>query len=424
MDCQICLEILRQGVECLSCHSSACRKCTQKYLYDVVTPKCMFCKADWDLEFVAMNTDPKFHNEKYRERRMENLLEQEKGLLLSTQPDVKALIQQKKLDEQRASLRKELILLEEVLMDAEERKEQEPYAYIEIDLYKAMIRFLKGKLKERKDPEFVVEKFSGFCPAEKCRGFLDSKGVCGICSVQACPECRTVHKGDCDKGILESIRQIEKNCKPCPDCKAYVFKISGCDQMFCVKSNTFFSWESGLKIDPKIKHNPHYYEYKIRNAPKNAPAPDTGKCHGFTLDELLSIQDKIRSHEFTTLIRWFQIVEHYRDVVLRKYRTTEYNSETYKDLRIKYLMNELSEKDWLSALKKLEKGKEKNRAVYLVLSMFIDTMKDVIGSVAQPGKDSEDVISEIYALVNYTNKSLEKIGERFGNKVLRISEDI
>ena len=376
----------------------------------------MFCKAAWDLEFVAMNTDPKFHNDRYRERRMKNLLEQEKGLLLSTQPEVKSLIHQKKTEEHRSALRKELLLMKEMLEDAMEREEQ-----LEIELYTGMIKFLKKKLRKEKDPEIVVEKFCGFCPVENCRGFLDSKGVCGICAVQACPECRTVHKGDCDKGILESVRQIEKNCKPCPDCKVYVYKISGCDQMYCVKSNTFFSWETGLKIDPKIKHNPHYYEYKVRNAPKEVKLPPARPCGAFTLDDLIENQGSIHPEVFTSLIRWFQIAEHYTAIVLPKYRTTEYTSETYKDLRIKYLMNQLSEKDWLSALKKSEKKREKDRAIHLVLSMFLSSIKDIMSTAA---KDGELVLSEISSLVQYTNRSLAEIGERFDNKVLQISESV
>jgi hypothetical protein len=71
----------------------------------------------------------------------------------------------------------------------------------------------------------------------------------------------------CKQEDIDSVREIKQNCKPCPECKTKIFKLNGCDTMWCIKCSTGFNWDTGIIItDVKSLHNPHYAEF-IRNNP-------------------------------------------------------------------------------------------------------------------------------------------------------------
>ena len=57
---------------------------------------------------------------------------------------------------------------------------------------------------------------------------------------------------------------IKKEAKPCPQCGEFISKVSGCDQMFCIKCSCAFSYNTGI-IEKGIIHNPLAYDYFQKN---------------------------------------------------------------------------------------------------------------------------------------------------------------
>jgi hypothetical protein len=112
------------------------------------------------------------------------------------------------------------------------------------------------------------------CPASDCRGYLSRQYECGLCHLFTCKQCHAIigptkdtwH--ECIEEQRLSTQLIQKETKPCPSCGTRIFKISGCDQMWCPGSegvdgticNTAFSYSTGLKSTGPV-HNPHFYEY-------------------------------------------------------------------------------------------------------------------------------------------------------------------
>ena len=94
------------------------------------------------------------------------------------------------------------------------------------------------------------------CPMENCRGFLSSGWKCGVCDARICKDCHE-RKEDaddtnpdamkvdhvCDENIKASVALMKHDSRPCPSCASMIFKIHGCDQMWCTQCATAFSME-------------------------------------------------------------------------------------------------------------------------------------------------------------------------------------
>ena len=132
---------------------------------------------------------------------------------------------------------------------------------------------------EKKKKEFVRA-----CPVNGCTGFLSSQWKCGVCETWTCKDCMEVIGKDkeaehvCNPDVLASAQLLKKETKPCPSCSAAIYKISGCDQMWCTQCKVAFSWKTGLKVSGTI-HNPHYYQWQRQNG-GNVQNPGAIACGG------------------------------------------------------------------------------------------------------------------------------------------------
>ena len=102
---------------------------------------------------------------------------------------------------------------------------------------------------------------------ENCRGFLSSSWKCGLCNSFICPDCHAVkseRQDDnhvCDEEVKATIAMIKTETRPCPKCSHAIFKIDGCDQMWCTQCHTAFSWRTGAISSGRI-HNPHFIQFE------------------------------------------------------------------------------------------------------------------------------------------------------------------
>jgi hypothetical protein len=122
------------------------------------------------------------------------------------------------------------------------------------------------------DTEEEYEPNSGYkfhCPFNGCNGyFYENKGdTCIICNSTVCKKCESVIKSKghkCDSDVLANVLLLKNDTKGCPKCSTLIYKISGCDQMYCTKCKTPFSWNTG-EIDNTSIHNPHYFNELRQN---------------------------------------------------------------------------------------------------------------------------------------------------------------
>jgi len=120
--------------------------------------------------------------------------------------------------------------------------------------------FEEGYRRTRTPPKVVYNRP---CPLEECNGFVDtSKWVCGTCKKHICKECFAEKEEghECNKDMVDTVKMIMKESRPCPKCSIYIHKTEGCDQMWCTQCHTTFSYQTG-EIHVGRTHNPMYYQW-------------------------------------------------------------------------------------------------------------------------------------------------------------------
>jgi len=161
----------------------------------------------------------------------------------------------------------------------------------------------EGKVSSSNGNSFTVP-----CCKEDCNGFVDSSYNCKICDTKMCKDCHCekTEEHECNEDTLETIKEIKKTCKNCPKCGTSIHKIEGCDQMWCVKCHTTFSWRSGQPVTGVV-HNPHYYAYMRDNGGLQRQPGDV-PCGGLpTAYELRGLKPIIS--EFSRIINHVDHVE-------------------------------------------------------------------------------------------------------------------
>jgi hypothetical protein len=252
--CSVCSETYnktkRCPVKCI-CDFTCCRDCIKQYIEtkseDV---HCMSCKVKWTRDFMFKHFDKKYLSNDYRIYRENILYEKEIGLLPMTQPYVENIL---KCEDVKIELKQ---------MEDELRKLENNHHAKLSELILLQNRQSSSTLERRK----YVRK----CPNNDCHGFLSSQLKCELCQCWVCSECREIKGQDrnaehtCNPEILESVKLMEQDTKPCPNCTALIYKIIGCNQMFCTECHTPFDWKTLRIIDQGVIHNPHYFEWQRR----------------------------------------------------------------------------------------------------------------------------------------------------------------
>lgn len=419
--CNVCCDDKIEFVTCMYCSEKACNTCYETYLVDVPEPRCMFCKKVWNHEFIQTNFRKGFIEGKYKTHRKKIIFERERALFPQTQVDIERNKNSDKIKEAIAERKKMIKKIKEEIFALERSLHRNDY-------YKE-----KEEKEQDEDEERVLEKkqkvLNIFCASKDCKGFLNNKYICGICDTKHCKDCRVILKDDehkCDPNTLETIKMLKKDTKPCPKCNTPIFKIEGCDQMWCTQCQTAFSWKHG-HIETGHVHNPHYWQYlqtqgrdldAVRGMQNGNPV-NQNRCI-----DLSYIGGTYNNHRgFGELCRSFIHVERYEidHIVVPNY------VHSNMDLRKKFLLNEMDEKNFKKNLHARDKKGLYNAEIRQILQMFYDVGKDILikayrmyredaRSFARD-KKMNDIYKEINDLSTYTITQINSLSERFNYKV-------
>jgi hypothetical protein len=438
MDCQICCETFNKQnhkkVECPFCDFIACRSCIQQYLLTSSNDAhCMGCKHTWNREFVDLSCTKIFRNKEYKLHRENILLQREKCLLPESQIHV--------------ARRREAREVQKLLEAAESELDRQRH-YCE-DLRTRVVNLRNGYAPNDEAGPSEKKQFVRKCPVDDCKGFLTTRWKCEVCDNNICSKCNEIKKNDgggeeqheCNPDSVKTVELLKKDTKPCPKCGTLHFKISGCNQMWCPSCHVAYNWNTG-KIELGVIHNPHFYEFQQRGGAvgrNHGDIPCGGMPTVYEMNDAFGRQPytynrftQPRSADPHVLIHDIhRQLSHITNYELR-YNFME-NNPNNLDLRVKFLMNELSEVDFKKIIQQREKKYEKMRDMRNILTMITDTGGDLMRQLVQEtaqltrgGDAAKDRIQEkltiFEELREYTNTVFHTIYKRYTNRTLYIDK--
>jgi len=278
-----------------------------------------------------------------------------------------------------------------------------------------------GEKKERR--EFMMR-----CSAEDCRGFLSTAYKCGVCDKKTCSECLEVlGEGEhtCKPEAVETATAIKKETRACPKCGVRIFKIDGCDQMWCTVSGcgTAFSWNTGAIVSGRV-HNPHYYEWLRRTGGGAAPR-EVGDIPCGGLPDAWALTNSLNMNNYVENTVRLIVYEIHRNLLEFQDRLRHYPNQPpalyNKEINVRYLMNATTETEWMTALEHAEAKFNRKKEIGQILQTLViaaaDIMRDMYNQSIVPDNITfgswleGDVLPSLESLRAYTNESFKKLSE-------------
>lgn len=402
LECDCCCDTfnktIRSKIECPNpeCSYAACKSCVRHYLLSTAkSAHCMNCKVAWNQRFIVDKLNNSFVNKEYKEHRQKLLLERQLSMLPESMPALARI-------EQEEEYRQKYNEISDLISQLKKKQRQ---------LSRDFHNGTKGTKTKQEVNKFIMP-----CPDDNCRGFLSSAYKCELCRHYACPKCLVItglerDHGDhvCDEDLVKTTQLIKSTSKPCPSCGERIMRAQGCDQMWCTKCKTPFSWKTG-KIDTGVIHNPHFFEYQ-RNTNNNLVPRNPGDviCGGLpgnlyqTTRKIKTIfTDKFRMlahnlnntkctccddmndmdrHHKNIIMRYAnlcQLLTHINHYELHQYRQELTNLSDHEDIRVNYLRKKINKDQLGATISRRDKKHKKITEVLHIYELVVAVGNDMI----------------------------------------------
>jgi hypothetical protein len=441
MPCAVCCESFnksnRARITCPYCPFSACSTCHERYLCDTSEDAhCMNCRKGWTRETLFDNFTQKFVSRVYKSRRENLLMEREKSLMPATQPYVEIekeirrlalLIIEKKSEVDRAHEMYSFIsnkpldntIFQSMIIRHENATRQaKVYDSHRRDLEhlewhtRALQNRLAGGTLETEKRQFVRA-----CPYADCKGFLSTAWKCGLCENWSCPECHEVKGPEkdtphvCDPNNVATAQLLARDSRNCPKCAASIFKIDGCDQMWCTQCHAAFSWRTG-RIETHTIHNPHYYDFMRTHGGGLPRNPGDVPCGGFPhLNTIRPIFERALNPQYRYVENAHRMYGHTLWIIQRY---QDNGHEDNRDLRIKLMIGDINADVFKTKIQQREKARHRKTEIRQVIEMFRAVLVDLFQTFIT-SKNIPELTDSLARLGEHYNSTLDAISKRYGH---------
>lgn len=452
-ECGVCAEsrTVTQITSCPACEFESCKECLKTYILGVGDDgACMHCKHKMPRSVLADLLGITFVNGEYKRHLERVLFDRERAMLEETTPYLQRESTLRETTKHLHSLRQHRVELQAQLRQ------------IDVDIqtatrqtYRLMNLQTRGApLNETEAGDEARREFVHACPREGCEGFVSSAWKCRACNHYICKDCN-IDKGDertvgqhheCSKDDVESLRLIRSDSKPCPKCAVPIHKVSGCPQMYCTMCACVWSWKTG-RIDTTGRvHNPHALGARLAMGlrPGRDPAdipcggmPDARELYtalvkyctlkGFKCvkqmgdmkfwQSIMTPQEEYATfrslhHRMTKLSNMVTHVSMY-EMPRYEHREPEDIANVNRDLRIKYLLSEVTREAVGRKVYEREKRLAKDMEVVLIFRTFVQSSQDLLRQIAVNPVNLATLLDQCDLLVDYCNISMCKLSYLF-----------
>lgn len=319
-------------------------------------------------------------------------------------------------------MKKRKTINKEEICEAITKKVQLSKQYSEI--YHELYAIKYGKSYDSTPPEIFAREntarsqFVKKCPDEKCRGYLSTRWKCGICACYFCVDCHK-KKDDthvCDENEKATIQLLRTESKPCPKCSMPISRIDGCSQVWTPCCKIAFNWNTG-KIDEGRIHSPEYFAYIQRTigaVPRERGDTPCGEINEHDIFILCPFDFH------ACIFKLYRLKNHVNNVILPRLPRQDENID-HRDLGLKYLISEITEKTWRINIAKREKKREKNSHLYDILYTFTVVVNELLRNLIHDNDNTiEDkcnlFIKSASNLIEYTDEETRKINQIYKSK--------
>lgn len=423
-DCSICCEKFNKSdhkkINCNNCTTEdtiVCRSCAKRYIMEQPTdPSCMVCKVEWDTEFLMENFTKKFINGEFKKHKEDYLLERQIALLPDTQEYAEKL--------------KMVSNLEKQIKDLYVKKKK---YQMEVKRITEQMSSIQNTIFEIKNHKYksTNKQFTHKCPMEDCNGFLNEKYECGMCENKICKHCfeKLEEDHECNEEKKETVAMIKKDTKPCPKCGELIHKISGCDQMYCIKCHTAYSWRTG-EIERGNVHNPEYYRWMRENGqaiPRNPLDVVYDPCGNnlvpyeriiarmriyfpATRNNMYTYRSRLNdTPETIKILNMHRLANH----IIAYHQNNNENMEiTLRDLRANFLLKNIGRETFKIKLQQIEKKEDKTKRLNNLWNVLYLVIFEYMGKIVEQALNVADGIEEINKII----KESEKIRKYFNGQ--------
>jgi hypothetical protein len=391
-ECAICCTQTRADrfVECASCEVKYCKTCQLTQNASTNTFACLQCRTPFTrIAAQALRMYPEW-------KRVEELrlLEDEKRKLPETQPLVE--------------------------WEREYRRQH------------ARLRFgERMTIPERPQLQESTDVFLA-CPRESCRGFIaEQSDTCETCGQKVCKMCHEI-KSDahvCKAEVLQTIALLKRDSKSCPKCAATIFRTHGCSHMHCTWCNTHFNWETGNIL--KVSSNGHYRDAidleRAQTVAQRASAGAGGEENCVDMNEVRTALRRLPEGLIKrTLYSDYSVVQY----AMEKYYGTNIigtkRDNTLMNLRVMYLMNEITETQWRSRVFAANKSFDLARAVAFQFGLYVEYLQHFQRLYIHESVWDSDALCSVISEMNASLRSLslEYDSERIAIRLPTDSDDV
>lgn len=416
--CCVCLEAkfnktVKAKVNCIYCDETYCRSCLKQYVEaSSEDMKCASCKRPWTDENLSAMLPKTYVEGELRRLKTKRISDREKQLLPDT---MEVAMKYQKEYKKFCTANEQILKLEEALGKLKlvrERAERRSKAILAGEALETV-----ENITEEKD----AERFFKPCPKEGCNGFLSTRWKCGICDVRVCKDCLEIIKTDdpadhtCKPEDLASALEVKKNCKDCPKCHRKIYKISGCDQLWCTGCHTAFSWNTG-KIDNGRVHNPHYYEWMAQNGAEGNVRLEMGACGVLDVqDILLALRNrKVPQKEYDKLVLAHRRIVQANEMLLEELHLPDIEARN-REVRIKFIVNQISKDEFERQLFLRDKEYQRIKDFRDLHNVLAEEGMAVLRDFVRDGKYVE-ALQRLESLNDFVDKQMKILNTKYKTK--------